>query len=362
MMDHDLRNVSDADYKQLIAEAYPSPKRDIHAAVMAQVTAEASQSGKKAKILTPAFRNRFVKYGSMAACLVLLVTLGFRVLPMMTKDAVLESAADFAAPEAAAAAGTAMVTADTAAYEDAETVPETAAAEENGTKTGAPALFKAVLTDSTDIPAEEVPEAEEEIEEEPISTFTYSSDIEADSSPAPEAEAPMLMMAPPPVVEEAVTEDCVVEEEIEECIVEEAVVEDCVEECIVVEEAPAEELAAPEYYRSAPDKEEGARRMFEYELKLSLSNVPAYTGWMTEHGYTDVSHWSIAEFVYDFGIAREEFTELYDALTVLFADSLYPGYAVPTYDLDKLYSMDTDITESIAAGNPGYVTDELYRQ
>ena len=110
-MDHNLQNVSDADYQRLISEAYPSPKRDIHAAVMAQVTAEAAQSGKKVKILTPAFRNRFVKYGSIAACFVLLVTLGFRILPMMTKDAVMESAADFAAPEAAAAAGMMVVSA-----------------------------------------------------------------------------------------------------------------------------------------------------------------------------------------------------------------------------------------------------------
>lgn len=358
MMDHDLQNVSDADYRRLIAEAYPSPKRDIHAAVMAQVTAEASQSRKKAKILTPAFRNRFVKYGSIAACFVLLVTLGFRVLPMMTKDAVMESAADFAAPEAAEAAGTAMVTADTAAYDDAETVPETAAApEENGNaKTEAPVQFKAVLTDSTDLPSEEVPAAEEAAEEEiEEAAAVYSAEIEADSGTDPdvstEPETPMLMMAPAPVVEEAP--------------VEEAVVEECVEEA-VVEESAAEEIAAPEYYRygSAPDEAEAVRRSFEYELKLDLSDEAAdsYAGWMSEHGYTDVADWSIAEFVRDFGITRERFTELYDAMTVLFADSLYPGYAVPTYDLDKMYSMDTDITESIAAGNPGHVTDELYRQ
>lgn len=361
MMDHDLQNVSDADYRRLIAEAYPSPKRDIRAAVMAQVTAEAFQSGKKAKILTPAFRNRFVKYGSIAACFVLLVTLGFRVLPMMTKDAVLESEADFAAPEAAVAAGTAMVTADTAAYDDAETVPETAAApEENGNaKTEAPIQFKAVLTDSTDLPAEEVPAAEEEIEEA-IAVYSYSAEIEADigtdTAVSTEPETPMLMTAPAPVVEEAPVEEAVVEECVEECVVEEAVAEE-----------PAEELAAPEYYRNAPDKTEGARRMFEYELKLDLYQevhdrfgFETYDNWMTEHGYTDVSSWSIAEFVDRFHISRERFTELYDAQTESFAE-IRPESVPPTYDLDKMYSMDTDITESIAAGNPGCITDELYR-
>ncbi len=383
MMDHDLRNVSDADYKRLIAEAYPSPKRDIHAAVMAQVTAEAAQSRKKAKILTPAFRNRFVKYGSMAACFVLLVTLGFRVLPMMTKDAVMESE-------------NTMVTADMDYYAD-EAAPEAPQTEETsaetqasagGIKNGTPILYKTVLTDSTTM-EEPVEEAEEEIIDEPVAAAAYSAEIEADSgieegdsSVFTEPEAPMVMMAPAPVaeesaIEEAVTEDCLVEEAIveecvEECVVEEAVVEEYVEECIVeeavVKEELAEKLAAPEYYRSASDKAEGTRRMFEYELKLDLYQevhdqfgYESYDNWMTERGYTDVAGWSIAEFVDHFRISRERFMELYNALTVAFAE-LHPEYDVPTYDLDKMYSMDTDITDSITAGNPGCVTDELYRQ
>jgi hypothetical protein len=288
MMDHDLQNVSDADYRRLITEAYPSPKRDIHAAVMAQVTAEAAQSGKKANILTPAFRNRFVKYGSIAACFVLLVTLGFRVLPMMTKDAVMESEA---------AAGIMMIADNTAACDDAETVPETAAAEENAKKSGAPVLFKAVLTDGTaayseESVTEEAPaeEAEMDVEEEIV-----------------EEPAPMLMMAPAPAAEEAVVEECVVEE-------------------AILEEAAAESAVSP-----VPP--------FEAELKQLLTEeIPAetYTAWMTGHGYTSPENWNITEFVQNFGISRERFTELYDALTAFF-EQTSPDAEIISYNLDELY-------------------------
>ncbi|MBQ2279094.1 MAG: hypothetical protein II333_11030, partial [Clostridia bacterium] len=195
MKDNELRTVSDADYRRLMSEAYPSPKKDIRAAVMTQIMSEAAQSDKKAKILTPAFRKYFVRYGSIAACLVLLVTLGFRVLPMMSKDAVMESSAEMASQEA-------VMLADNEAYAD-EDVPETKSASAGGSgilkskltggKPAAPAeepaeaaLYSASLTDSI---AEEPTEmAEEAVEEAPV----------AEEAPA----APMLMAAAAPVTEE----------------------------------------------------------------------------------------------------------------------------------------------------------------
>lgn len=321
MMDHDLQNVSDADYRRLIAEAYPSPKRDIHAAVMAQVTAEASQSRKKAKILTPAFRNRFVKYGSIAACFALLVTLGFRVLPMMTKDAVMES-------ENAMAAADMAYYADEAAPEapqTKETVPETQTAA-GGTKKGSPVLYKAVLTEDTALPAEEAEEMEEEIAEEPTAVMAYSMALtdtipekvieegaeKAVEEAVPAAEAPMVMMAPAPAAEEAVVEEAPVEE----CVVEEAVLEDTASESAV---SPVP--------------------LFEAELKRILTEEVAaevYTVWMTGHGYISPEDWSIAEFVTDLDISRERFTELYDTLTASFAQT-NPEAEIVTYDLDLLY-------------------------
>lgn len=84
MNDNDLRDSqNDIEYKNLLAQAYPSPKSDIHAAVMERINAEVSQPRKKSKILWGKTRSRLVKLGSMAACLVILVTLGFRVSPML---------------------------------------------------------------------------------------------------------------------------------------------------------------------------------------------------------------------------------------------------------------------------------------
>lgn len=337
MNDNDLRNVSDDDYRRLMAEAYPASRRDLAAAVMAQITAEAGQSAKKAKILTPAFRNRLVKFGSMAACLVLLVTLGFRVVPMM-KNAVTESA-DSAAPEAVmySAAGTSgngkAASPETSVRQ--KTLLTDDAADALPAEEPAAALHDSAAAEEC-IP-EEAPEAEE-----------------AEEAPAP----PMLMMAPPPAAAE-------------EAVPEEACAEECItEECVTEEPACADaDAAVPEYYRfdSAPDEAEGVRRTFEYELKLRLyGEVSRRPGedvcavWMRDHGYTDAAGWSLAEFVTDHGISRERFTELYGELAETFAE-MYPGYAVPTYDLDKMYSMDEDITASITSGTPGCLTDELYR-
>ena len=50
MNDNDLRNISDGDYRRLMSEAYPSPKKDIHAAVMAQVMEEATLNACKAPV------------------------------------------------------------------------------------------------------------------------------------------------------------------------------------------------------------------------------------------------------------------------------------------------------------------------
>lgn len=281
-----MRTVSDADYRRLMSEAYPSPKKDIRAAVMAQITSEAAQSDKKAKILTPAFRKRFVRYGSIAACFVVLVTLGFRVLPMMSKDAVMESSAEMAPQEAVMPAAEVC---------DTESVPETAAAE-NGTGAIKTKLFSVALTDSAaeepmEEPMEEPEAAEEAVEEAPA--------------------APMLMMAPSPVTEEAPVEEAVVEAEVEEC---------------VAEEAAADNAVSP-------------ISLFESELKLALTGeigTEAYTAWLTDRGYTSAEDWSIAEFVQNFGIPRERFTELYDALTASFAQN-DPDAEIIFYDPSEFY-------------------------
>ena len=124
------------------------------------------------------------------------------------------------------------------------------------------------------------------------------------------------------IVEEAVAEEAPAEDLIEEEVVEECVVEEAVEECVVEEAAPQSGITS-----------------FESELKLALTreiDAETYTAWMTGHGYTSPENWSIAEFVQNFGISRERFTELYDALTSFF-EQTSPDAEIISYNLDELY-------------------------
>lgn len=506
MNDNDLRNTSHDDYKRLMAEAYPAPKKDIRAAVMAQVSAEAVQSNKKAKTLTRQRMNRFVKFGSLAACFVLLVTLGFRVVPMMMKDAVVESTMNTsAAPEAPEAADDFEYAAENGIT---ETTAETAAASGNTSSgaSGSNEVFKTMLTGGEPIaeePAEEpaasVPSAavysaeiaedvaeEEAVEEEIVAEKAVeeaAEDVAAEEAAPVVEEAPAELVLPQAgeilVEEEAVVEEIVVEEAVvEETVVEEAApVEDMLadggsylmgyadgmlmsnsgslyggsgtatvpktlsytaEGCLhkdvfgnsfhdipqsvvslVTSCADAESVAywwsantgtcgmnicellttfsvpralfemlyttsdlwyhhdynvdllyggdrdaAYEYYLNGGSYAEQVKRYFEYELKLDLyaeAGSKAYSAWASERNYSSFCQWSLAEFVRDFGISRERFTELHTALADAFAQT-YPGCEIVEYDLDLLYGMGADITDSIARGDMGYVTDALYHK
>lgn len=510
MNDNDLRNPSFGDdYKRLIAAAYPGPKKDIRAAVMTQIAEEAEQSDKKAKIRTKGYMNRFVRFGSMAACLVLLAALGFRVLPMMMKDAVVEDAANMSEAAPTSAVEDFEYTADSAPQ---ETIPETAAASDEGTD-GITGFFKARTNSGkpiqeeimeepavrvetySDVTAAEVPDevvveeaaveeeiAEEVVEEAPVEEGAAAAPVPEEAIPAPEEipadklELPQAgeILMPESVSAEGITEEVTEEAAAEEAVVEEAVTEEaapqsdsaplmtmltgglyssgqasaaatvpkslsytsegclhsgvfgnsfhdipqavanlvtthadtasvavwCSEnagtcgmniyELLNTFSVPRESFetlysssdlwyhhdynidllyggdssAAYEYYLNGGSYAEFVKRYFEYELKLDLfaeAGSKAYNTWAAEHGYNAFCKWSIAEFVRDFGLSRERFTELYDALVTAFA-AAYPGYAVVEYDLDKLYEMGTEITDSIARGDMGYVTDTLYHK
>lgn len=188
MNDNDLRDSqNDIEYKNLLAQAYPSPKSDIHAAVMERINAEVSHSPKKSKILWGTTRSRLVKLGSMAACLVILVTLGFRVSPMLNAKTASNEAmsADTAKVESVEMFDTAAVSRESAVtdesyyddgyYEDV-TVEESADVypdeDENGTDmtmtysaTAGTSGFRSVPM-PVEMPAEEAVVAEEESAEE----------------------------------------------------------------------------------------------------------------------------------------------------------------------------------------------------
>ena len=474
MNDNDLRNTSleqvDDDYARLMAAAYPGPKTDIRGAVMARIAEENKISYKKEKnkVCTAGSRNRFVRYGGMAACLVLLAALGFRVLPMM-KDAVVGQAENTAVTDYVDAA-------PEAAMDGMETMAETAADEE-----GSSGFFKAQLYSSTE-------PIEEEITEEPTAREEPVVAEEGAEEEIDEAVEEAVMAEPEPVVEEAPAEELVLPqageiivkesaaaeaEAVEEAVEEEAAINDggsmlygyagslltsnhstfydsssgsgvarvpkslsyTAEGCLhsgvfgnsfhdmpqavvnlVTSYADVGSVAVwcsenagscgmniyellnafsiprdsfevlytttdlwyhhdynvdllfggdrstvYEYYLNGGDYAGFVKRYFEYEMKLDLYaevGSKAYNAWAAERGYTSFCRWSIAEFVRDFGVTRERFAALYDALVVQFAET-YPGYAVVEYDVEKLYEIGTDITDSIARGDMGYVTDAM---
>ena len=115
MNDNDQQDACYTDeYKRLLSEAYPMSRRDIHAEVMSRITAEESR-----RRVTRRRMSLFVKLGSAAACLVLLVTLGFRVVPMMNSlsvedtEAVTFDTSNVAEDASAAQNESAMLSAET---------------------------------------------------------------------------------------------------------------------------------------------------------------------------------------------------------------------------------------------------------
>ncbi|MBQ3707417.1 MAG: hypothetical protein II889_05835 [Clostridia bacterium] len=116
----------------LFTEAYPSPRKDIRAAVMERIRAE-REAQDRAKILPAADSRRTrtaargirmgraAKWGALAACLVLVTAVGVRFLPALTKNL---TAADHAVMNEAAA-----YDADMGMDEAAEAMPEMPLAE-----------------------------------------------------------------------------------------------------------------------------------------------------------------------------------------------------------------------------------------
>ena len=163
----------------LLREAYPSPKRDIRAAVAEAIRREGGAEGGGARILKPrkasraAVLGRIAKWGSLAACIVLVSAVGLRVLPMLVNQA---KTADASMPEAfqTAAADTAK---DTAEWAEEDIVEEYAVEKAEPEAPAAPeSLLRAV-------PAEEAPAPEPDGQ-----SYADSSVMAYGEEDAPEAE------------------------------------------------------------------------------------------------------------------------------------------------------------------------------
>jgi hypothetical protein len=100
MNEHDNLTPSEMEsYRSALKEAYPAPKTDIHANVMKQIRAERLAEKQRKR------RAAFVKWGSVAACLLLVCMIAIRVVPDMDKLAAPEAAnmADAMAEDASVA-------------------------------------------------------------------------------------------------------------------------------------------------------------------------------------------------------------------------------------------------------------------
>ncbi len=76
MNEHDNLTPAELEsYRSALKEAYPAPKSDIHGNVMKQIRAERLMQKKRAR------RAAFVKWGSVAACLLLVCVIALKVIP-----------------------------------------------------------------------------------------------------------------------------------------------------------------------------------------------------------------------------------------------------------------------------------------
>ena len=179
--------------KEALDTAWPPPKNSIRDGVMAQVKRERAAAKRRTLL------NRAVKYGSFAACLLLVTVAGIRILPSLTsKSADMASADGYAYTMATAA--------------PAETFPESAmqntsdAAEDADSADTAPAILFSTMSPTAAEPAEEpaapvpeeaLPETEAEYIEEaaPETEAAPSGKLMFAAAPAetsPETAAPEM--------------------------------------------------------------------------------------------------------------------------------------------------------------------------
>ncbi len=370
MKDNDLRNLSaDDEYVRLLAAAYPGPKRDLRSAVMAQIAAEDSKilKNKKKSRWSAEGRNRFVRYGSLAACLVLLTVLGFRVLPMMN---------DIVAP----------VTETESAMDAAAWTDETAPAEapmafaDTVTEEGiSPYYFKSHNFGGDPIDEEVEPEVgEEAVAEEYDGAVAVDEPAEA---PVEEAVVEAAPLAP-------VEEEAPVEEVAENAIVTEVQTYSAVEELnlppageIIVAESAIQEIVEEEVLEDGVTMEEqGLLHSYTYTTGAGTTSVSSgsatvpkslsYTSERCLHGEVfgnsfhdipksvmtlvkacaaeaDVAAWcdenagscnmNIYELLVAFDVPRDAFEELYTTTDLWYhhdynADLLYGGDRAAVYE------------------------------
>ena len=216
-------------YKEVLLSAYPKPKRDIKAGVMKAVLRDTAMKKKRADT-----RALIMKWGGLAASIVLVAMVGIRVLPSFMRDASVEYAADAAYIEQSENASATEDTAfsstrsfkvtttsssdtdngsgETYAEEYAEVTSEEAAPEVDGIEAeyGEEAAPEDQMMFAAYIPSPENSAEEEAVYESPAAEEVEEA-IEEEAMPVTE-EAVMMPAAPDAVTDESPTEEIVIAE------------------------------------------------------------------------------------------------------------------------------------------------------
>lgn len=285
-------------YHQLLSLSYPQPQKSIKEGVMEQIradsSAEASQKRKKTRNM-----NRFVKYGSIAACFILIIGVVIGISPILNGM----SKSDNASMTADIAADCASYENTMATYAATDTAPTTDIANPEAEDAGMkkPAVMSDMLLQSAGVPE-------------------TSAEAPAETEAARKAEAaPEILIEE--AVEEAVEEDGFVEEDA-----------DAIKSFYAAANGLMSNMAETENknaaYTGLTDsvcETHGAiYHTFSDELTEYVGDEAFYTWYYSEEAADECGIPSVATFVAYFNINRDLFASLV-------AESEIP------YDIDVIY-------------------------
>lgn len=384
--------------KDVLDSAWPPPKHSVRDSVMAQIRRE--RMAEKRRIL----RNRFLRYGSLAACLLLVTAAGFRILPALT-----QKSADMAAVQTAS-----VYTDDAADAVTEEAVTEAAVTSDAVTsdrENGGIVYSTFAAPQSTE--AETSAPAETRPETEPASKLMFAAAPTAGSTDNAECEAEDAAeeASPCETYRETLAADSIacahsgvfadsyhtIPEVIIACTGEDVYLAwlDITDGCTrniahylnYMEENSAALMsdiemiydatdlwyrydwdfglfssgdpdAVEEYYQNGGDFAAMVKRDTEYRFKLALLDE---TG---AEMNVDVCAWSIADLVESENITLAALTEIYESSAGA-VEEAYPGYAPQQYDLAALhdYAFSEENDREVPPGSiaAGRHEDERFR-
>ncbi len=124
----------------------------------------------------------------------------------------------------------------------------------------------------------------------------------------------------------------------------------------------AEAVAA--YYEKGGNAEAMLADQFEYELKKNLAlsiGEKAYKEWLENFPLGTVRSWSIARFLQDHGFSEDDFLKIYDKTVQSFAED-HVDFVPHEYDTLLLLLPNVYVQQAISLNTTGYVADVLCRK